>query len=207
MRPMRSRLAALSLSTALALSAALAPAFAQEAGTEAPAAPAAPAPAAPAPEAAPAGDPAAAEMRIKRRESHGDWEVRCAPDESECFMYQLARDAQNNPVAELNIVRLPEGAPAVAGVTVLTPLGTLLRPGLAVQIDGGEKRSFPFTWCDAAGCFARFALDTASIEAYQKGTTAKLTLFSVGAPGTPVELNVSLKGFTAALDSIEPLKE
>jgi invasion protein IalB len=180
-----------------------APGAAPEAAPEA--VPPAAQPGAASPDAA-AADPAAPEIRIKLREKHGDWEVRCAPDDSECFMYQLARDARSNPVAEINLVRLAGDSPAQAGVTVLTPLGTLLRPGLAVQIDEEQRRSYPFTWCDAAGCFARFALDEASVAAYRQGSDAKLTLFSIGAPGTPVELNVSLSGFTAAYDALQPIK-
>lgn len=152
-----------------------------------------------------AADPAAPEMRIKLRETFGDWEVRCAPDESECFMYQLATDANDNPVAEINLVRLAEGSPAVAGATVLTPLGTLLRPGLAVQVDEEQQRSYPFAWCDAAGCFARFALDQEAVDTYKQGNAARMTLFSIGAPGTPVELSISLNGFTAAMDSLDPI--
>lgn len=152
-----------------------------------------------------AGDPAQSELRIKLRETHGDWEVRCAPDDSECFMYQLALDQNRNPVAEINIVRLEEDSPASAGVTILTPLGTLLRPGVALSIDGGERRSYPFIWCDASGCFSRFALSEDEVGALKQGNTATLTLFSVGAPGTPVELRLSLSGFTASMDAIAPI--
>jgi invasion protein IalB len=178
---------------------------ARPAAPEAPAAPAAPA----SPQAQPpaqTGDPAQSEIRIKLRETHGDWELRCAPDESECFMYQLARDQNGNPVAEINIVRLEEGSPAEAGVTVLTPLGTLLRPGLTLAVDDGERRSFPFLWCDASGCFSRFALGTEEVDALRQGTSARLTVFSVGAPQTPVDLSVSLVGFTAAISALEPIQ-
>ncbi|WP_424933562.1 invasion associated locus B family protein [Amaricoccus macauensis] len=181
--------------TALSLGAS---AWAQEAQP----APAAPAPAAPGSQV---GDPAQGEIRIKLRETHGDWDVRCAPDESECFMYQLARDQNENPVAEINIVRLDNDSPASAGVTILTPLGTLLRPGLSLSVDGGERRSYPFIWCDAGGCFARFALSEEEVAVYEQGTNATLTLFSVGAPGTPVDLQLSLSGFTAAMDALEPI--
>jgi invasion protein IalB len=195
----------LAAALSIAVSGIVLPAAAQEA----PAAPEAPAASAPlaAPQApAPAGDPAQSEVRIKLRETHGDWEVRCALDESECFMYQLARDQGGNPVAEINIVRLEDGAPAAAGVTALTPLGTLLRPGLTLSVDDGERRSFPFLWCDASGCFARFALSTAEVDSLRQGSNARITLFSIGAPGTPVELDVSLAGFTAALNSLQPIQ-
>jgi invasion protein IalB len=201
--------AAASLAAAIAATTAIAqdaePA-AEPPAAEAPAADAqpseVPAPAAP---GQAAGDPAAQENRINIRATHGAWEVRCAPDNSECVLYQLARDDQDNPVAELNVVKLSPDAPAAAGVNILTPLGTLLPPGLVLQIDDAQQRQYPFSWCDGAGCFARFAVDQATVDAMKRGSAAKLTLFSVGAPGTPVELEISLSGFTAGFDELDPL--
>ncbi|HMQ92982.1 MAG TPA: invasion associated locus B family protein [Amaricoccus sp.] len=200
-------------------------ALAQEAATtepagEAPATEAAPAgqPAAEAPageaqggeapaegaEAAPgAGDPAAQEVLEIVRDTFGDWQVRCAPDGNDCFMYQLAMDPEQNPVAEISLLKLPAGGEAAAGATVVTPLGTLLPPGLDLQIDSGEVRKYPFAWCSQVGCFARFGLSTASVEAMKRGNSGKMTLVSVGAPQSPLTLAVSLNGFTKAYDSLE----
>ena len=132
------------------------------------------------------------------KDTFGDWQIRCAPDGNECFMYQLALDAQKNPVAEVSILKLPEVAEADAGVTVVTPLGTLLTNGLVLQIDGGETRQYPFAWCSQVGCFSRFGLATTSIDAMKRGKSGKVTLVSVGAPQTPVVLALSLTGFTDA---------
>jgi invasion protein IalB len=169
--------------------------------TEAPAAEA-PAPEAPAAEA-PAGDPAAREVMEIVRETHGDWEVRCAPDGSDCFMYQLALDDQDNPVAEVSVLKLPAGAEAVAGVTVVSPLGTLLPAGVTLQVDGGERRQYPFGWCSQVGCFARFGLAAPAVDALKRGRGGTLTLASIAAPQTPLTLELSLTGFTAAYDSLE----
>jgi len=173
---------------------------------EAPAAdaPAAEAPAAEDATAAPgAGNPAAQEVLEIVRDTFGDWEVRCAPDGNDCFMYQLAMDPQQNPVAEISLLKLPAGGEAAAGVTVVTPLGTLLPTGLDLQIDSGEIRKYPFAWCSQVGCFARFGLNTASVDAMKRGNSGKLTLVSVGAPQSPLSLAVSLNGFTKAFDSLE----
>jgi invasion protein IalB len=118
-------------------------------------------------------------------------------------MYQLALDAQQNPVAEVSILKLPEQAEADAGVTVVTPLGTLLTTGDVVQVDSGEKRQYPFAWCSQVGCFARFGLDRPALDAMKRGNAANVTLVSVGAPEQPVTLALSLSGFTAAYDSLE----
>jgi invasion protein IalB len=184
--------------------------------TEAPAepAPAAPTDAAPAGEApaegaAPgaegraAGDPAKPEVMEIVRDTFGDWQIRCAPDGNECFMYQLALDAQRNPVAEVSILKLPADAEAAAGVTVVTPLGTLLPSGVVLQVDNGERRQYPFAWCSQVGCFSRFGLDEPGIAGMKRGNAGKITLVSVGKPEEPVTLDLSLTGFTAAYDALE----
>lgn len=201
------------LAAAVAALAAAMPASAQDT----PAAPAADAPAA-APEAAPGtapateapaaaeagtADPAAPEVMEVVRATFGDWEVRCAPTGNDCFMYQLAKDAGQNPVAEVSILKLPAQAEATAGVTIVTPLGTLLPPGIGLQVDSGDRRAYPFGWCSPVGCFARFGLDDPSLTAMKRGNGAKLSVASVGAPDRPIVLDVSLKGFTAAYHSLE----
>ena len=150
-----------------------------------------------------AGDPAKPEVMEIVKDTFGDWQVRCAPDGKECFIYQLAVDQAKNPVAEVSILKLPEQSEADAGVTVVTPLGTLLTTGVIVQVDGGEQRQYPFAWCSQIGCFARFGLTKPSIDALKRGKGGKITLVSVGRPETPVVLDLSLSGFTAAFDSLE----
>lgn len=172
--------------------------------TPAPAAPATPAPAADA-QAKPAdGNPAAPEVTEIVRDTFGDWQVRCTPAGNECFMYQLAVDAAKNPVAEVSLLKLPAGGQAAAGVTVVSPLGTLLTSGVVVQIDTNEARQYPFNWCSQVGCFARFGLTDQSVAAMKRGKAGKMTLISVGAPDRPIALNLSLTGFTSAFDSLEP---
>lgn len=218
MQPIRNRLLATALGLALAAplaaqeAPATAPAPAEAPAAAAPAAPAAEAPAAPAPAApAPAGgatapaagDPAKQEVMEIVKDTFGDWQVRCAPDGKECFMYQLALDEAKNPVAEVSILKLPEQADAEAGVTVVTPLGTLLTTGVVVQVDTGEKRQYPFAWCSQVGCFARFGLDKPSLDGLKRGKSAMIGLVSVGRPEHPVQLTLSLSGFTAAYDALE----
>jgi invasion protein IalB len=175
-----------------------------EAPVEAPAEPATEAPAEPAAEAAEPAVTAPPEPEVMEvvRSTHGDWEVRCEPNGDNCFLYQLARDANNSPVAEISLVKLPEGGEAAAGVTVVTPLGTFLIPGLGMQIDSGQGRQYEFAFCSQVGCFARFGLTTESINAMKRGRTATLRVAAVQAPDTPIDLRVSLTGFTAGFDAL-----
>ncbi|GHA42402.1 hypothetical protein GCM10008927_03580 [Amylibacter ulvae] len=140
------------------------------------------------------------------RETHGDWQVRCIKgDETDaCSLYQLLNDSDGNSVAEFNVVALPKGSQAVAGVTFITPLGTLLPSGAKMRIDSGKVRSYEFSWCEKSGCISRFGLPNSEMNALKKGANAVMTITSVGAPDKPIPLAVSLSGITAAWDAIAP---
>ena len=233
MQPIRNRLALAAVGLALAapLAAQEAPAAdapapetpaAEAPAAEAPPAPAGEAPAGPAAEApaeapaegtaaetakpAPAGDPAKPEVMEIVRDTFGDWQVRCAPEGDECFMYQLALDIKKNPVAEVSILKLPEEAEAAAGVTVVTPLGTLLPTGLGLQVDGGEQHKYPFGYCIQVGCFARFGLAQPSLDALKRGKSGKLTLVSVAQPNAPLTLRSTSWIRSAASASCRPCR-
>lgn len=135
-------------------------------------------------------------------ETFGDWELRCDTASGGCFMYQLASDPQGNPVSELTLVQLPEQGEAVAGITAITPLGTLLNEGLVMQVDQGQARQYPYNWCTRSGCFARFGLTQAEVNSLKAGNVARLRLLSASAPDQPVILEVSLAGFTAAYEAL-----
>lgn len=149
------------------------------------------------------GDPAASEPREIVRDTFGDWQVRCATDTDECFMYQLALDEADNPVAEVSLLKLPAGGEAAAGATVVSPLGTLLTTGVALQVDTNPAQQYPFNWCSQVGCFARFGMTEEAINAFKRGGSGKLSLVSIAQPNRPITLNLSLTGFTAAYDSLE----
>lgn len=149
------------------------------------------------------GDPAAGEPREIVRDTFGDWQVRCATDTNECFMYQLALDEANNPVAEVSLLKLPAGGEAAAGATVVSPLGTLLTTGVALQVDTNPAQQYPFNWCSQVGCFARFGMTEEAINAFKRGGSGKLSLVSIAQPNRPITLNLSLTGFTAAYDLLE----
>ncbi len=137
--------------------------------------------------------------------THGDWELVCVrvPDEADpCQMYQLLRDAEGNATAEISIFPLPEGGEAAAGATILTPLETLLTAQLVKQVDGGEAKRYPFTFCTAIGCIARVGFTGAEVDAFRRGANATWSLVPVAAPDQRVDLNMSLMGFTAAFNEL-----
>lgn len=143
--------------------------------------------------------------------THGDWElvcVRVADQQDPCQMYQLLRDAEGNPTAEITIFPLPPGQEAAAGASILTPLDTLLTAQLVMQVNGGDAKRYPFTFCTAIGCVARVGFTASEVDAFRRGATATWSLVPVAAPDQVVELNMSLIGFTAAFAELnEQLSE
>ncbi len=136
-------------------------------------------------------------------EIHGDWQVRCAADDPKnCFLYQLGKDEAGNPIAEFNLVQLQNEGQAVAGITIVTPLGTNLGRGLKWNIDSGKSRTYPYSWCAQVGCFARFGMTGDQVAGMKRGATGFLTLSSIQKPDTEVVLSISLTGFTAAYDTL-----
>ena len=205
------------LGLALALLAA-APALAQEAtqdtgqapatGTapapaEAPAAPGTAPDAAVAPAAAPAAD-GLGEPYVS--ESFDAWQLRCVRTEDgsdPCQLYQLLKDKETDkPVAEISLLALPEGSEAVAGATVIVPLETLLTQQLNITVDKGKTKRYPFTFCAEVGCVARVGFTQEDIDSFKKGSVATVTVVPVAAPDRTVDVDISLKGFTAGFDAV-----
>jgi invasion protein IalB len=178
------------------------PAAPAEAPAVAPAeAPAEAAPATPA-QAPAAGAPAAAPEQEITVTKQGDWEIGCVAGTTNCEMQQVALDETDNPVVLVRVVRLPEAADAEALMIFNTPLGTLLPTGLGFRIDSAEGAALPFEWCVQEGCIVRLGLRDAEIAAMKRGKIVKLTVSSIADPNAPVELDLSLTGFTAAYGSL-----
>jgi len=159
------------------------------------------------------GEPANDEPQVGQtyiRETNGDWVLRCIvaeEGEDPCQMYQLLRDAQDAPVAEVSIFRLPEGGRAVAGATIIVPLETALQQQLTIQVDAGQARRYPFAFCDSVGCYARIGLVAEEIASFRRGNEATVTIVPALAPDQEVNLPMSLTGFTATFDKASILQQ
>lgn len=143
------------------------------------------------------------------KEDIGDWRIRCvapppnAGSEDVCQLYQLLLDSSDNPVSEFTILPAPEGGEGGAIATIVTPLETLLPPGLRMAIDDNPEQVIPYTWCSNVGCYARFRLAPADIDALKAGGAASIGITPLAAPDQQVSLRSSLSGFTRAYDSIK----
>jgi invasion protein IalB len=140
----------------------------------------------------------------------GDWLIRCvhAPGGHDpCQIYQLMKDQSGNPVAEIAISALPPGQPAAAGATIVTPLETLLPRGVTLKIDSQPAKVYSFLFCNPKGCIANVGFTAQEVDAMKKGSEIALSVIPVQAPDQPVELKVSLKGFTAGLEKAAKLNK
>lgn len=138
-------------------------------------------------------------------QSFDAWQQRCAKTETPkdpCQLYQLLRDAEGNSVAEISMFALPDGGQAVAGATFMAPLETLLTAQLRITVDAGQTRIYPFAFCTKLGCVARLGFTAEEVEAFRKGAKATITIVPAAAPDTDVNLDLSLKGFTAGYQAV-----
>lgn len=185
--------------TLAALLALAGPAFAQETATSEPPA---------ADTELSMGEPANAELQPGDTyidEVFDAWERRCLhnPDgEDPCQIYQLVSDAEGAPMADITLVRLPAGQQAAAGATVIVPLEVLLTQQLTLGIDSAAAKRYPFRFCTQVGCVAQIGFTAGEIEAFRKGNVAKMIIVPAIAPDQQFLLEISLKGFTKAYESL-----
>lgn len=214
---LQTRLSSLALAALLAA----APAFAQDATNEAPAAGTeAPADAAPAEGADTTegndlglsmGTPADAAEEMGKTyvlDVSGDWEIHCirTPLEADpCAMHQVLRDEAGNAVSTIELVNLDQGGQVAAGATIVTPLETLLTGQVTLSVDGGAGRKYPFNFCTPRGCVARVGFAQDDVERFKRGSAGQLSIVPLVAPDQKVDLVVSLSGFTAGFSRITEL--
>lgn len=134
------------------------------------------------------------------------WEQRCVRTEDgadPCQLYQLLKDSSGNPVAEITMFTLPEGNAAAAGASIVAPLETLLTANLSIAIDATPAKIYPFSFCTQLGCIARVGFTAEEVAQFKKGAKAKVTIVPAAAPDQKVELDLSLKGFTAGFEAVK----
>jgi invasion protein IalB len=144
------------------------------------------------------------------KEKIGDWELTClytGPDQEDpCSMVQVLAGPVGDPLAEVSVLRLPQGSQAVALANVVVPLKTMLPARLKISVDGAPATTYNYYTCDVVGCLARVGLTQAELDAYKKGNKATLTLRPAEAPDQEINVELSLKGFTAAFEKTSELR-
>lgn len=133
-------------------------------------------------------------------ETYNDWVVLCSAGTQGrmCVITQQQRKKDTNQLVlavEFNEI----GADGIKGSMIL-PFGLKLADGVTLQIDDGAvSRPNPFVTCMPAGCVVSLGFDAAAVTQLRSGTAVKLVAKAHDG-GQNVLLNVSLKGFSTALD-------
>lgn len=135
-----------------------------------------------------------------------DWTARCETDPQDaavtrCFIVQAVVAGEERRRVMLLAVAYPPGRDTPLATAIL-PLGVALRAGIEVAIDDGAPKRYPFSICLADGCQAHVPLDDAMMTAFKKGNKGSVA-FARPPDGRAVKVPFSLKGFTAAVNSLQ----
>lgn len=152
-----------------------------------------------------AATPLSAQEQSTLREVHGDWEVRCTGGGTNCFMTQTYLNEQGAPVVVFSVKSAGgltdnNGAPVAALGEVVVPFGVFLPGGLGLRVDSGEGRRAPYETCDGPGCRTILPVSDDTLRSLKLGGVAYVTVMRD--PERAVDFPISLRGFTAAFDSL-----
>jgi invasion protein IalB len=128
-----------------------------------------------------------------------DWSIACQANQAgqqECLMFQdIAAADSEQSIMRLTVIKAPRTI-----LIITTPLGVMLPPGLVVTIDQQEVSRMNYQICIEPGCQSQTELTPELVQRLKGGVAATVTV--VGPNGQPIAVPVSLKGFTAAYDTL-----
>lgn len=130
----------------------------------------------------------------------GDWTVGCeqANGGQLCNISQIVQNPQSKQSVLVAIARPPQGEPQFL---VRVPLGVILTEGVGVKVDDGKGVRLPFVQCMPNGCQTIVPMEADTITKMKAGNALNIVFVAPG--GQPVTAPLSLKGFTAAFDSLQ----
>ena len=142
------------------------------------------------------------------KETHGDWEIRCIEGSNTCAMSQVGKTGDGKRAMLVTIQRIAgakaeNGTPVPAAMTVQTPLGILLPYGVRLKIDSDQVIPLPLSRCVPAGCISQAPMLDEAVNKMKKGSKAVYGFFL----DKEVLVNVSLRGFTKAFNSLQPVQQ
>ena len=71
------------------------------------------------------------------------------------------------------------------------------------RVDQGRAQQFQYSFCVESGCVARFGLNQGQVDAMKAGNNLTLTVSAINVQENPIELTISLAGFTAAYAALQ----
>ncbi len=134
-----------------------------------------------------------------------DWVLRClatADGNDPCEMYQLIVTGEDTAIAELSVFALEAGQPAILGGNFIVPLETSLTQPMVIRFSEDLVKQYPYSYCTKIGCFVRMGFTADEVDLLKAGDVATMTITHMAAPSQPIEVPISLKGFTAVYDKL-----
>lgn len=137
--------------------------------------------------------------------SFGTWSTRCDEDVKtkklvNCHAFvDIRAGEQKQRILYLGIGYLPKKAGELFAFA-MTPLGTILPPGVGLNIDDKVKFGGPFAFCIPLGCQAEINLTEEQVKALKAGKQLE-TLFRLMGQGV-VKIPVKLDGLSAAIAAL-----
>lgn len=144
-----------------------------------------------------------------KTEDFDDWRVECVQDSEpqgkappSCSMFQrlMWEEGAASPALKVTVIMAEREGKAIPRMRMTAPLGTFLPAGLTLMIEGEEEASILFQFCSNEGCFVN--LDMADDVVSKLKEKSVLKTMYIRADGKKAELDVSLKGFSKALERI-----
>lgn len=137
----------------------------------------------------------------------GAWHSRCEETrgkiEGGCFIFQDLVLKQGGQRVLQFAAGFAESTPDPIALLSL-PLGISLPPGVSLQVDDGKPTTLMVERCEPTGCRAGIKLAPALMRQLEGGSKLKVTFHD--AERKPIEMQVVLAGFTAALAQIKAKK-
>lgn len=158
-------------------------------------------------ETAQAAQPAAAAAQLPNgastiTETYGDWTVACGIQDGKklCALNQAQGNKQTGQRTFAIELRTPKDGKTDG--TILMPFGLKLDSGAILKLDDKDLgQGVRFSTCIPDGCLLPVSFPTAATDAMRKGKTLAVSSLNLS-DGQAVTFNVSLNGFTAALDRV-----
>jgi invasion protein IalB len=129
-----------------------------------------------------------------------DWQVTCdkASGAPSCRMATTgaAKTAKGHTVAVQLASESSDGL-----FFFLAPLDLLVAKGVEMRIDDGKALKLAYRSCHAQGCVIPFRLAGALESSFRRGSRLDVRLFELD--GSPIDIEMSLLGFTAASRAME----
>lgn len=148
--------------------------------------------------------PAAAENPDPIRETHGSWEIRC-PNPETCYMAQELIGPKGQPQMAMLVRKLAnpttDSPPLVAQIEIIIPLGMFIFNGVAMNVDSAALGAMPIERCLSYGCVSRPMMRQDVINQLKSGGEVVFNMWP-DPKRPPLEMRLSLSGFTAAYDAL-----